>query len=261
MESFIIECVQKSRDLQQKLQRVKADSSSSVVSDRRGTYFFSGALNVLSLTFYGANFHDPSLLKRRGKYSSSKQEGETLHRHIYHRHLCVDICTCRNRFGRTTKRKLNVGSKTGKMLESFGEFLKAYKLKMYAGEVEVLWLHARCATSIDVLCVDSLEMPSKAYVVEVKTGYSTLRHKARTIDGSGMMTGSAGCKIPNSYANHHQLQLWLSIEALKETYGIEATGIVLYLHPKNKFKVEPEAKWWADDLEFRNEMAKQIKSL
>jgi hypothetical protein len=112
-----------------------------------------------------------------------------------------------------------------------------------------------------VLCVNSLSTPTKVCVIEIKTGYSAIRHKQRTIDETGMMIGDAGKDIKNTYANHHQLQLWFCINALRETYDIIASRIdscVLYLHPKHKYKSEMAASWWSEDKEMRERLQKQI---
>lgn len=116
------------------------------------------------------------------------------------------------------------------------------------------------ATSIDVVCVDNLHNPTKFFVVELKTGYASNRHTARTTDKTGMMKGPAGKTIPNSYANHHQLQLWFCVEALQQTYEIKASqAVVVYVEDTGKYKCDFAKSWWFANTRMSDKLYCQLR--
>ncbi len=218
-----------------------------------------GAVNRLSDCFYGANFNPPK--KRRGKCMSSREWGIKFHRQIFHRYKCFseskNSCLCEQKFHVKTK-AARKDTKMHQQLEAFEKFLDKNKWKVYDCELVVGWSEIKCATSLDVVCVDDLCNPHEFYVIELKTGY-TQRYQARTIDSSGMMKGACGKEIKNSYANHHQLQLWFGVECLKRTYNIDtAAAVVLYIKEDGKYKADYAADWWFKDLKMKKKLGDQL---
>jgi hypothetical protein len=215
-----------------------------------------GAINRLSDCFYGSNFKYP--VKRRGKKLSSRVWGTNFHRQIFHHYKCIGgSCLCPKRFGTKTRRPKE-NSEMDKNLQSFENFLTERGWKVFDCELVVGWKEIKCGTSLDVVCVNDLDNPTEFFLVELKTGYPQ-RYQARTIDGTGMMKGACGKKIKNSYANHHQLQLWFGMECLRRTYNIKATnGVVLYIKENGKYKADDAAPWWFSDNEMKRMLSEQI---
>lgn len=215
----------------------------------------TGALQRLGDCFYLGNFK-PLKKVRNG---SSKVRGEQFHRQIFHYYKCTKKdCLCTAKFG-TKTRALTKGSVLSKQVDAFKLFLDFIGWKVFDCELVVGWKEIGCATSLDVVCVDNLLNPTEVYVIELKTGYHNLRYQARTINGIGNMLGIAGRDIPNSYANHHQLQLWFGMEALQRTFNIKAVqGVVVYIKNNGTFKIDYAAKWWFNNIEKQKELIKQF---
>jgi len=218
-----------------------------------------GAIERLSDCFYGANFKYPQ--KQRGKSASSRKWGIKFHRQIFHRYKCLTnqgrSCLCEKKFGvntRIPKPKTVMHSQ----LKSFENFLTEKGWSVFDCELVVGWKGIRCATALDVVCVDDIFNPTQFYIIELKTGYSQ-RYQPRTIDDSGKMKGMCGKNIKNSYANHHQLQLWFGMEALRKTYHIDASnGVILYIKDDGKYKADYAASWWFHDLKTRKKLRAQL---
>lgn len=225
-----------------------------------------GAINALERCFYGTNF-SPFKERRRVRYGSSRELGDAFHKHVFHKYMCAKVeckcpppvgnrrarkcrckptCVCKERFGvRTRNLKKNAHS-VQDMLDSFDKFLRETGLRVYDCELIVGCREIRIATSIDVVCVDNLKSPTKVYVIELKTGYTVQLKKVRTVTGTGdYMSGEAGSSIPNSLYNHHQLQLWFGVEALRRTHDIKAAGgYVVYVNRGHRLKYYAAEAWW-----------------
>lgn len=204
----------------------------------------AGALNVLKDCFYG-NFKDFKQ-KRRVKNSSSKSAGTDLHKQIYHRYTCTTKkCFCILKFGKKTKNPRK-DSILHNLVKDFEKFLDDNQWTVFGCEIVVGLRDLKSATAIDVLCVDNLLNPTKCFIVELKTGYTVQRNTPRTVDPTGKMCGFVGKHIPNTFSNHHQLQLWFCFEALKKTYDIESSSqVVLYLNKDKPYKAVFQEHWWA----------------
>jgi hypothetical protein len=215
-----------------------------------------GAIGRLSDCFYGNNFKPP--VKRRGKSLSSRAWGANFHRRIFHQYKCLGgSCLCKSRFGKTS-RKIKENSDMDAHLKSFENFLNETGWKVFDCELVVGWKDMKHATALDVVCVDDVFHPTEFFVIELKTGYPQ-RYQARTIDGSGLMKGACGKKIVNSYANHHQLQLWFGMECLQRTYDIKATnGVVLYIKSDGKYKADYAAPWWFNNTAMKKGLIDQL---
>lgn len=218
-----------------------------------------GAIEKLSDCFYGANFKYPQ--RRRGKKASSRKWGIKFHRQIFHRYKCLpghgSSCLCEKKFGIKTKaaREKTV---MHSQLKSFENFLAEKGWFVFDCELVVGWKDIKCATALDVVCVDNLCNPTEFYIIELKTGYQQ-RYQPRTIDQSGKMKGMCGKHIDNSYANHHQLQLWFGVEALKKTYNIDTTNaVILYIKDDGRYKSDNAASWWFHDLKMRKKLQDQL---
>lgn len=218
-----------------------------------------GAINRLAECFYEANFNPPK--KRRGKTLSGRAWGSKFHRQIYHKYKCITgigvTCSCEKKFGIKTKAARKDTTMYGQ-LESFKNFLKDTGWQVLDCELVVGWRDIECATSLDVVCVDNLTNPKNFYVIELKTGY-TQRYQPRTKDNTGKMKGTCGRLIENSYANHHQLQLWFGVECIKRTYDIDtAQAVVLYIKNDGKYKADYASSWWFNNLKMREMLRNQL---
>lgn len=226
-----------------------------------GTEYF-GVVKSLSSCFYGANFK-PMGARRRGKTLSSKETGIRVHQHIFHRYSCPGKtdkkkCVCKAKFG-VAPRRPTTGSQLYNMLEAFKKFLAFHDWKVLACEVVAAVPESRRATAIDVVCTNNTKNPTGIFVLELKTGYVNGRKTARTLDKSGMMRGEYGKEIPNTMANHHQLQLWFGVEALEQTYGVKVDrAIVVYLRTTGTFVAESGKKWWWKNKELRARLYRQF---
>lgn len=227
--------------------------------------------------FYGSNFREFGA-RRRAKYGSSKELGDAVHRHVFHRYKCAHIvckcpkdskrkcrckptCVCKERFGTRTRKLKKNAVYIDEMLQSFSKFLDETGLFVYDCETIVGCPEMRIATSIDVLCVDSLTKPKRVYVIELKTGYAVGLKSVRTMKGTGTkMSGDAGQHIDNSIYNHHQLQLWFGMEALQKTHGIEAAGgYVVYVNKGRRLKYYPAEAWWFRNTSMRTRIYQQLR--
>lgn len=236
-----------------------------------------GAINSLKKSFYGANFRKFGD-RRRSKYGSSKALGDAFHRQVFHKYKCGHVvctcpknskrkcrckptCLCKERFGTRTRKLKKNALALEDMLKSFSKFLKETGLHVYDCETIVGCTDLHVATSIDVLCVDNLVTPTAVYVIELKTGYTVQLHTVRTLKGtSRKMSGPAGSSIDNCTYNHHQLQLWFGVEALKRTHSIDATGgYIVYVNRGRRLKYYAAEGWWFKSPSMSTSMYEQLK--
>lgn len=215
-----------------------------------------GITKKLQTTFY-SNFK-PFGKVRRLSASSSREAGEAFHRQIFHRYKCRASCVCPARFGKKTGRPRK-DSPLEKRVKLFTQFLREQQWKVYDCEMIVGCQDVHLATSIDLVCVDSIEAPTRVILVELKTGYTVQRKTRRTSDASGMMTGIAGQHIPNTFSNQHQLQLWFCCEAFKRSHGIMPTdAAVVYVNDGRRVQAEFAERWWFRDENMRDKMYAQL---
>ena len=222
-----------------------------------------GILKTLESKFY-SNYR--KVEKKRGLTSSSKEEGITLHRQIYHKYVCSkegNSCDCLSKF-KVRTRACTKGSRIYRMLHQLELFLEKKKWKVFDCEMVVHWPNSSYATAIDLVCVDNLTTPQCVYVLEIKTGLFGNRKQSRTYDATGMMRGSAGVTIPNCIVNHHQLQLWFEVQALEKMLDIKVADCsILYLSPttiEGRYVEEKGAYWWFHCPSKRLELQKQLLS-
>lgn len=241
-----------------------------------GRLYTRGAINMLRKSFYGANFRFPSTARRRGKHSSSVEIGARLHRFVYHEFVCVErsanvidltkpkksktlsACDCKHSFG-TITRSPKPNSKASNFLSAFKNFLSFHNWVVLTCELPVALRETNIATAIDVVCTGSDPSKNEIFIIEVKTGYLRNRHKADTTDTTGKMRGAYGKTIPNTIANHHQLQLWFGVEAFEDTHNIKVDrAVVVYLKNDGKFTAEFGAPWWFNSSEGRKKLKDQL---
>ncbi len=215
---------------------------------------YRGATRLLKNKFYG---HDGHFKKRRSG-CSNRVQGDTLHRHVFHKYICKNKnknkCECKTKFGKRTcaPRK---NSKTSKMLEAFQQFLTDKKWKVLDCELPVIWHRVNAATSLDVVCAD--EDTKQTIVVELKTGYSKNVVTRKVGKTKKMLDG----KLTNTPLHQHQLQLWFGVEALKSCYGIKCDkACVLYLDADAKYREEVAHEWWWRDGKRKEELTKKLKN-
>lgn len=195
---------------------------------------------------------------RRLCASSSRDAGEAFHRQVYHKYKCRTACTCPARFGKKTGRPRK-DSPLEKRMKLFTKFLRDQQWKVYDCEMIVGCQEDHLATSIDLVCVDNIDAPTRVILIELKTGYAVQRKTKRTTDESGMMTGIAGQHIPNTFSNQHQLQLWFCCEAFKRSHGIMPTdAAVVYVNDGRRVQAEFAAHWWFRDEKMREIMYAQL---
>lgn len=224
-----------------------------------GRTYPCGAIKSLSSCFYEKNFK-PFGARRRGKHSSSRETGIRLHRNIYHAFTCLKSskCLCKQRFGTRTNSP-KIGSQISNFLLGFKAFLAENSWRVLECEVVAAVKEMNIATSVDVICTDLDPAPKGIYVIEVKTGYDVGRNTPRTLDGTGTMRGACGKDIPNTFASHHQLQLWFGVEAFERTYEIKVDrAVVVYLKKNGKFNADFGAPWWAQSAEKRGRLYSQL---
>jgi len=218
-----------------------------------------GITRRLKEVFYGGNFKEFG--RRRLKGGSSREAGEAFHRHVYHRYLCLPrkMCGCAARFGKATGAPRK-GTDLSMRLALFHKYLKEKGWKVYDCEMIVGCQDKHYATSIDMVCVDNLENPTRVILVELKTGYTVdLKKKRTTTPGSENMTGIAGSRIPNTFNNHHQLQLWFCAEAFQRSHGIfPHDAVIVYVNPGKPVKEEYAAGWWFRNPKMRDLLFAQL---
>jgi hypothetical protein len=214
-----------------------------------------GITKLLQRTFY-SNFKPIKIVRR--KSASSVKDGDAFHRLVYHTYKCTSECTCKARFGVKTPR-VRKDSPLAKRMELLNEFLRKQQWYVYDCEMIVGCPEHHIATSIDMVCVDNLDRPNNVILVELKTGYVVQKNIPRTLDKTGKMTGMAGKYIPNTYVNHHQLQLWFCCEAFQRSHGIYPTGAaVVYVNHGRRVHVEHAAPWWFRSKAMRDKMLAQL---
>lgn len=205
-----------------------------------------GITKRLAEVFY-SNFK-PMKRSRRTVGKSSVEAGEAFHRQVYHTYKCHVACTCKARFGVKTLAPRK-DSPLEKRMALFKKFLRDQQWYVYDCEMIVGCQEHHLATSIDLVCVDNLTAPTSVILVELKTGYTVQKNIPRTLDKTGKMTGIAGKHIPNTFINHHQLQLWFCCEGFRRSHGIFPTdAAIVYINDGRRVHAEFAAPWW-----FRNE--------
>jgi hypothetical protein len=230
-----------------------------------------GITNALKLKFY-PNFREFQI--RRGQYGSSKKSGISVHKHIFHLVMCEKgKCLCKGRLGSAPRMTRTTTSEIALLMKSFNLFIENLTNWVpFASEVVVATPDCNYATSVDLVCVDNIETPTKVCLIEIKTGYRALKTKARTIDGTGRFIGTFGnlklaggkSTLENNQANHHQLQLLYTTLAFEKTYKIPvAQAMIVYLQQVRPFyKIEPAASWWfhsSDKDEVKSKFMEQLK--
>lgn len=197
---------------------------------------YCGATKTLKSVFY-PNYKRPVVKrcsrkvyeKRRfeiQRTSSSKSEGDMFHRHVYHFYNCqkgvvkigmqrTRCAHCKEKFGvycTTVTNFCNIWT----MIDTVNDMVKSEGLELVACETPVAWRRINAGTLLDAVCIDR---EGKLVVMEFKTGYSVrTRTKPSSIDKRGKMVGKAGRKIANHPLNHHFLQLWFGVQALRDTH-------------------------------------------
>jgi hypothetical protein len=223
----------------------------------------SGAVKRLENTFY-SNFRQVGVCltadglknkrKSKVKRNGGMISGSIFHRQVYHFFKCgknPKDCSCLSRFGQRTRTVLGKRSIAVQRLTALQKFLASKGLYVFECELVTAILEGKCATAIDLICVNDLKNPTQIWIIELKTGYRTNKDQPSTFDRTGMMCGEGVKHIPNTYANHHQLQLWFEMESFEQTYGIKPTGgMVIYLN-KSEHKLNtyvctsvPAQSWW-----------------
>ena len=135
----------------------------------------TGALKRLQRCFYrnyGSTYKVKNMTKSKRKPKGGKRVGDLFHRQVYHRFKCYDkpaSCICSARFGRRTMapRKGTIGAKR---LDALTKFLSDHNWQVFDCELVASIGEIKCATAIDVVCVDSLEKPNHVYILELKFG-------------------------------------------------------------------------------------------
>lgn len=233
-----------------------------------------GLLATMKKRFY-SNFIARNVKLR---YTKSKTKtngmrvGDMFHRQVYHYFKCynkTNTCVCKQRFKRRTS-NVKVGTIHHARILALKKFLDISQWKIFDCELVAGFSEHKIATAVDLVCVDNLVKPQAVYVIELKFGYANGLHEVSSPrDEFVNMLGDAGRHIKNTYANHHQLQLWFEIEAIKETYGIDCeSGAVVYIRdgprPKKNEKrsatyhVEYAQNWWFKNKITRNNLKKQL---
>lgn len=221
-----------------------------------GKHMF-GITRKLNRKFY-ANYK--YMERRRIKNSSSKKDGDLLHRHVFHKYTCKTpkTCICKERFG-TKTRKLSETSPAAQRIKGLEAFLKKNQLKVYVSELIVGWKDVKTATAVDLICVDDLDNPNELVVVELKTGYDVQLNTCRTKDNSGKMMKPYCNEIDNTAANHHQLQLWFCVEALQKNHNVNVDNcLVLYLKHDATYKCIYGKNWWFKNSKMKEKLKKQL---
>lgn len=257
---------------------------------------FPGCTRLLHRLFY-RNFREFKE-RRRSRTSSTKALGETFHRQVAHALMCTTAtgeavgkkrkkkntsnCSCLERFG-SKARLPRKGSRNEKYLSLLLNYLRENNYICVYPELVVSWKEAGCATALDLLCTDNKENPKKILLVELKTGYAVQRDTPRTkeqelakkptpsfIPGVTLHRPSPSSAhrgmfekcvhdVPNTFANHHQLQLWFGVEALRSQHSVEVDrAVVVYFHTdsekRHKMDVRLESSWWKHDKKRRAQM-------
>jgi len=218
---------------------------------------YRGATNTLKNTFY-SNYKCPVEKRRSRKkkvvcspqaahkrrmstirYSSSKTKGDNFHRHVYHFFMCqqgvVEEGTtrkrcvhCKQRFG-VYAFTVNTTCTLFTMIDAVHRTLNGQALSVVTCEAPVAWRRMNTGTLLDMVCMDS---KGRLVVIELKTGYNPqFRVRPSTIGTPNhTMLGFAGKHIPNSPLHQHMLQLWFSVQALKDTHdGYDVRdGLLIY---------------------------------
>lgn len=231
-----------------------------------------GLLTTLKTNFY-PNFISKNIKLR---YTKSKTKtngmrvGDLFHRQTYHYFKCqnkLSTCVCKDRFKRKTS-NVKINTIQHARILALEQFLNKTQWKVFDCELVAGFSKHKIATAIDLVCVDNLLKPEMVYIIELKFGYAKGLHEVSAKHPNfSHMIGPAGSCIKNTYANHHQLQLWFEIEALKNTYNIECDyGAVVYIRDdpkkikKASYHAEYAQSWWFRNENFRLKLQSQLFS-
>lgn len=233
-----------------------------------------GLLSTLKTRFY-PNFISKNIKLR---YTKSKTKtngmrvGDLFHRQVYHYFKCYNKtagCVCKHRFKRRTA-NVKVNTIHYARILALEKFLKEAQWQVFDCELVAGFSKHKIATAVDMVCVDNILKPQKVYVVELKFGYARGLHDVSSSRAEFQhMIGEAGQSIKNTYANHHQLQLWFEIDAIRKTYDIVCeSGAVVYIRdgpiPKKNekrtasFHAEYAQPWWFRNASTRKNLRKQL---
>lgn len=266
-----------------KLGHVLVASKKNVPGKRNAGFLVDGVkckglLRTLKERFYSKFIAKNIKLRytKRKNQTNGMRVGDISHKQVYHYFKCgnkLPNCVCPARFkGRKTS---NIKPNTINLarITALERFLREAQWQVFDCELVAGFSERtkRIATAIDMVCVDSLLKPSAVYVVELKFGYARGIHDLSSKKAEfAVMSGPAGRSIPNTYANHHQLQLWFEMEAIKETYKIDcASGAVVYIRddpPRAKkprtatYHAEYAHSWWFKNEEKREALKRQLFS-
>lgn len=206
------------------------------------------------------------------KKANGMRVGDLFHRQVYHYFKCFNTtssCACTKRFKRRTS---NIRKNTihYERLQALKQFLNEAQWQVFDCELVAGFKNHKIATAVDLVCVDSLVKPENLFVVELKFGYERgLDESSTTVPKLQWMVGDAGQYVKDTYANHHQLQLWFEMEAIEETYGLRCSGgAVVYIRdgPRPKkgetrkcsYHARYAASWWFRDAKMRENLLRQL---
>jgi hypothetical protein len=184
---------------------------------------YGGMLKRLKPTFY-PKYTSP---KKRRNESSSKKQGELIHRHLAHVVNCVPdgICTCDT--------KTN-GKRINKHAAQILKKLESRKIVLKRAEPIVICPEGNFGTRLDLIGVAQEGTPfERSVLISVKTGYKKhFKRKARAITPNMEAPFDKWLDVP---INHHRLQILMEyLIAYHEYETIFDECIIIYGCHKNE---------------------------
>lgn len=167
---------------------------------------YGGMLKRLRATFY-PRYTTP---KKRRNESSSKKQGELIHRHLSHMVNCVSDsrCTCDKK---TSAKRIN------KHARQILDKLASLKISLKRAESIMICPEGDFGTRVDLIGVAQEGTPfERSVLISVKTGYKThFKRKARAISPNMEAPLEQWKDVP---VNHHRLQLLMEYLVARHEY-------------------------------------------
>lgn len=187
---------------------IKLDGSHFIDKDNKK---YGGITNILCNLFYS---HYPKISKLN---NSSKKKGTMIHRHIHHIIKCKRSkrdCKCDSK---VRTRKVN------KLAEQAISALSDYNIIPLDSEIPILSNKLKIGTAVDIL--GHTVGVNNRLLISIKTGYNKTLTSHTLLNMNNPLNS-----VLNHPLNHHQLQVVVEKQILKDDYNINISdAYILYL--------------------------------
>jgi hypothetical protein len=183
-------------------------------------------------------FHPQSKInKKKNNSGSSIQNGNRIHRLLYHEYHCTksEYCDC----GIAQPNRNNSFVKNAKKI------IESENITIIECEIPIVSENAQTATALDMIGYSNKgKANEKSVIISIKTGYEIGYEK----DSKGWMMQGPFKDIKSNSKQHNQLQGFAEYNILKKDYGLTFDEyIILYLaREEDKCKIERSEDWWKE---------------